>query len=103
MWISNAQCDQHFRHWVNTWDDFWVRVRCSDGSELGEWLSTAIEETPGGREPFPQKCVDSLCCEAQELRRGQGYRNRPWCDYVDLRWLSPSADTGANGYGRDGV
>jgi hypothetical protein len=102
MWISNAQGDQHFRHWVNTWDDFWVRVRCSDGSELGEWLSTAIEETPDGRYGVQQGCVDDLRREARELRHND-YQTRPWCDYVDLPWLSPRADARAKGNGPDDV
>jgi hypothetical protein len=83
MRISEAQGNGHFRHWVNTWDDFWVRVRCSDGSEFGEWLSKSIEDTAGGNDSLAKECVADLTREAHSLRR-DGYQERAWCDYVDL-------------------
>jgi hypothetical protein len=81
MWIGDAK-DHQFRHWINTWDDFWVRVRCNDGSEFGEWLSIAIEQTPG-YDLEAKECVEALIGEACNLRGDNRYRSRDWCDYVD--------------------
>jgi hypothetical protein len=90
----HPESGEQFRHWINTWDDFWLRVRCSDGSEYGKWVSTAIEETinagtikEGKSEAWA--CVRSLQEQASALRKeGKDYRARGWCDYVDLPWLS---------------
>jgi hypothetical protein len=90
MYMSQAQHGQHFRHWVNTWDDIWVRVRCSDGSEFGEWLSAALQNTPSKDRDGTKRCADDLVREAKTLRQNDRYRDRSWCDYVDLPWQTTS-------------
>jgi hypothetical protein len=81
MRMHKPEDNQHFRHWVNTWDDYWIRVRCSDGWELGGWLSDAIAFTAPDAE-LAKECVTNLRKQA-EGSRGPDYRSRPWCDYVN--------------------
>jgi hypothetical protein len=83
LWMEKPEDGQHFRHWVNTLDDYWIRVRCSDGWETGEWLSNAIDDNPGVRETdLAKQCVTNLRAEAKP-GRPEGYHNAPWCNYVD--------------------
>lgn len=90
--MENPEQGQHFRHWINTWDDFWVRIRCSDGGESGEWLSNAIKATLSRSSNYSdderriaQECIDNLRREAASMRKVEPfeYLQREWCDYVD--------------------
>jgi hypothetical protein len=81
MRMNNPSKNQQFRHWINTRDDFWIRVRCSDGSELGEWLTNAIEATPSDNASLKKACINDLRSEAEKLRK-RDYRRRDWCDHV---------------------
>jgi hypothetical protein len=84
MRMKKPQEGRHFRHWINTRDDFWIRVRCADGVEFGGWLSDAIEQTDAGHDQaLKERCVKDLREEAAKMR-GPGYRAMPWSQYVDL-------------------
>jgi hypothetical protein len=90
IWTKKTKDDgQLFRHWINTWDDYWIRIRCSDGRELGEWLSNAIAKTKvdyEGKQPTDFKkrdrCVDVLRKKTRRSR-GKAYHKHPWCSYRD--------------------
>jgi hypothetical protein len=87
MWMKSPRDNQKFRHWINTRDDFWIRVRCSDGLEMGGWLSDAIEETRLDAvkpDPLAVRCITDLCREAKLIRNDAAYRSRPWSEYVEL-------------------
>ena len=80
---EDGSVEEQFRHWTYTWDDFWIWVRCSDGSELGGWLSDASEKTGAASDPFVRMCIDDLRKEAAILRGNDKYRIRSWCDYIN--------------------
>jgi hypothetical protein len=84
MRMRAPQESQHFRHWINTRDDFWIRVRCADGVEFGAWLSDAVEQTDANGDPaLKERCVKDLREEAAKMRSRE-YRAVPWSQYVDL-------------------
>ena len=90
IWTKgSAQQQQKFRHWINAWDDFWIRIRCSDGLECGDWLSNALQNTDvdlnGKRlsqSDLRDKCVNALRSAVRNAR-GDEYYKHPWCSYVD--------------------
>jgi hypothetical protein len=90
IWAKDSEeSEQLFRHWINTWDDFWIRIRCSDGAEIGDWLSNAIGSTEvdfKGRklEGFVERdqCVDALRSVVR-ISKGDAYHKHPWCVYTD--------------------
>jgi hypothetical protein len=89
--VNNTAVTDQFRHWINTRNDFWIRVRFSDGSEIGDWLSKAIargwpngeeklkvfEESESGGAIGPadppeedrKTCLESLRSQAEQLRK----------------------------------
>jgi hypothetical protein len=71
-------------HWINSRDDFWIRVRCADGVEFGGWLSDAVEQTNADGDPaLKHRCVKDLRDEAAKIRSPE-YRAMPWSHYVGL-------------------
>jgi hypothetical protein len=89
--IRTKQDKQQFRHWLNAWDDFWIRIRCSDGVEIADWLSNAISNTdldvngnPGDPDQLNQRnqCVDDLRKAVIRTKRDE-YHKHPWCEYAD--------------------
>jgi hypothetical protein len=81
-WMQAQPEGRPFRTWVNTWDDFWIRVRCSDGTEFGGWLSDALLDTAVGASV--EHCVQSLRCAAGEMRGDPTYFEKPLSSYFDL-------------------
>lgn len=75
--------DRPFRHWLHTRDDYWIRVRLSDGFEIGTWLSSAIERTsgqPDGHESW----LDRMKAAAATIRGSSDYRSREPTEPVDI-------------------
>jgi hypothetical protein len=73
---------QPFRHWVTTRIDFWIRVRCSDGFEFGDWLSNAVERSAPSNNKA-RECTNALRHNAMLHGRDEQYLDRAWCDYCD--------------------
>jgi hypothetical protein len=76
--VPNPTRRQQFRHWINTGDDHWIRVRCSDGSELGAWVSEVVERT--------DKTVrGARCCRylREHSVHPDGYLEKHWSAYTD--------------------
>lgn len=88
MYLKHPAEGQHFRHWINTRDDFWIRVRCSDGSEFGDWVSRAVERGGGGDPALVKQCVADLRQEATRMR-DPSYMGRVWSDAVDVERGEP--------------
>jgi hypothetical protein len=101
VWTNDTKRHgQQFRHWINTRDDHWIRMRGSDGVEFGDWLSNALANTEvdcnGNALDDPtlrDRCIDDLRSATGHV---EGYLKQPWCGYIDPP--SPSdADTKDNG------
>ncbi|HMI82540.1 MAG TPA: transposase [Polyangiaceae bacterium] len=82
-YLVQPEDGHHFRHWVNTFDDFWIRIRCNDGIEVGCWLSAAIAKTHQHEPAKANACLLDLVKEAEQLR-GKEYEKRSWCDSVEI-------------------
>lgn len=90
--IREPEGGQQFRHWVNTYDDYWIRFRCSDGGEGGDWLSKAIgrymatgPQLPSEQHEMVKRCLENLELRAAGMRSSKSdYAKRSWCDYVDI-------------------
>jgi hypothetical protein len=84
--VRRAADDEQFRHWVNTWDDFWIRVRCNDGTERGTWLTNAIEKwaskVADADQQAAERCVAQLRTITGKLRKNEHYYQTDWCEYV---------------------